>query len=79
MDIVNRGMGAKDGGLILCSNAPGLRIFAELKSEPWATQQKQAGNDLDESFKNAVDMGFNGTWIFTFKSPFYLWLLENLY
>ena len=54
-------------------------VYTPVYPEPWATQQKQAGNDLDESFKNAVDMGFNGTWVFTFKSPFYLWLLENLY
>jgi len=54
-------------------------IYTPVYPEPWASQQKQAGNDLAENFKNAVDMGFNGTWIFTFKSPFYLWLLENLY
>ena len=47
--------------------------------EPWATQQREAGNDLRESFKNVTQMGHNGTWRFKFESPFYMWLLENLY
>lgn len=47
--------------------------------EPWATQQKTAGNELPKSLKNVTEMGHNGTWRFTFSSPFYMWLLENLY
>jgi hypothetical protein len=47
--------------------------------EPWATQQREAGNDLKDSFKNVTQMGFNGVWKFRFASPFYMWLLENLY
>jgi hypothetical protein len=47
--------------------------------EPWATQQRKAGSELKESFKNVTSMGHNGTWRFTFASPFYMWLLENLY
>ena len=47
--------------------------------EPWATQQRQNGNNLEESFKNASRLGHNGTWKLTFQSPFYMWLLENLY
>lgn len=47
--------------------------------EPWATQQRESGNDLKDSFKNVTKMGFNGTWRFNFSSPFYMWLLENLY
>ena len=54
-------------------------VYTPVYPEPWATQQKQAGNDLRKSYKNAVDIGFNGDWILTFKSPFYLWLLDNLY
>ena len=34
---------------------------------------------LPETFKNVTKMGHNGTWTFTFSSPFYMWLLENLY
>ena len=47
--------------------------------EPWATQQRESGQDLKDSFKNVTQMGFNGQWKFTFSSPFYMWLLENLY
>jgi hypothetical protein len=47
--------------------------------EPWASQQRQAGSELTESFKNVTSMGHDGTWRFTFTSPFYMWLLENLY
>ena len=47
--------------------------------EPWATQQAEAGNKLPETLKNVSQMGHNGTWTFTFTSPFYMWLLENLY
>jgi len=47
--------------------------------EPWATQQRESGNDLKDSFKNVTKMGFNGTWSLRFESPFYMWLLENLY
>ena len=47
--------------------------------EPWATQQAEAGNKLPETLKNVTQMGHNGTWTFSFSSPFYMWLLENLY
>ena len=47
--------------------------------EPWASQQRQAGNALPESFKNATILGHNGRWELGFTSPFYMWLLENLY
>ena len=47
--------------------------------EPWATQQKKQGHELKASFTNVTQMGHNGTWTFGFTSPFYMWLLENLY
>ena len=47
--------------------------------EPWASQQRSAGAELQEEFKNVTQMGHNGTWSFKFESPFYMWLLENLY
>jgi len=47
--------------------------------EPWATQQAHLGVKLPESLKNVTRMGHNGTWSFEFGSPFYMWLLENLY
>ena len=47
--------------------------------EPWATQQRDAGHELPYTFKNATIIGHNGSWTFNFSSPFYMWLLENLY
>ena len=54
-------------------------IYTPNYPEPWATQQRESGQDLKESFKNVTIIGHNGTWSFRFKSPFYMWLLENLY
>ena len=53
--------------------------YTPIYPEPWATQQRESGQDLKDSFKNVTKMGFNGTWRFKFISPFYMWLLENLY
>lgn len=47
--------------------------------QPWAKQQAELGNKLPETLKNVTQMGHNGTWSMSFASPFYMWLLENLY
>ncbi len=47
--------------------------------EPWAKQQRESGNNLRDSFKNVTKMGHDGEWRLKFESPFYMWLLENLY
>ena len=54
-------------------------LYTPKYPEPWATQQAESGNELKESFTNVTRMGFNGEWKFTFTTPFYMWLLENLY
>ena len=54
-------------------------VYTPKYPEPWATQQKDAGVELKESFTNVTQIGHNGEWRFTFSSPFYMWLLENLY
>ena len=54
-------------------------VYTPHYPEPWATQQRESGHDLKDSFKNVTRMGWNGEWVFTFKSPFYMWLLDNLY
>ena len=54
-------------------------VYTPVYPEPWATQQRQAGIELQESFKNVTSMGHNGVWDFKFEAPFYMWLLENLY
>ena len=54
-------------------------VYTPKYPEPWATQQRESGQDLKDSFKNVTQMGFNGTWSLKFTSPFYMWMLENLY
>ena len=54
-------------------------VYTPEYPEPWATQQREAGVELQESFKNVTRMGHNGKWVFKLESPFYMWLLENLY
>ena len=54
-------------------------VYEPQYPEPWATQQQQAGKELPESFKNVTTIGHNGRWELGFESPFYMWLLENLY
>jgi len=54
-------------------------VYSPEYAEPWASQQKLAGIELPETFKNVTQMGHNGEWRFSFKSTFYMWLLENLY
>ena len=54
-------------------------VYTPQYPEPWATQQREAGFELQHSFKNATKMGHDGEWRLVFASPFYMWLLENLY
>ena len=54
-------------------------VYTPKYPEPWATQQANAGVELPKSFTNVTSMGHNGTWQLTFETPFYMWLLENLY
>jgi hypothetical protein len=54
-------------------------VYTPEYAEPWATQQREAGVDLPKTLKNVTQMGHNGTWSLGFSSPFYIWLLENLY
>jgi len=54
-------------------------LYTPKYPEPWASEQAAAGNKLPESFKNVTAMGHNGRWELDFTSPFYMWLLENLY
>ena len=53
--------------------------YTPIYPEPWASQQREAGNELKASFKNVTRMGHNGEWKLPFECPFYMWLLENLY
>jgi hypothetical protein len=44
--------------------------------EPWATEQKEAGVELENPVHGEYIFGHNGTWEFEFGSLFYQWLLE---
>ena len=54
-------------------------VYTPRYPELWAQQQRSQGIKLQETFKNVTAMGHNGEWKFKFESPFYMWLLENLY
>jgi len=54
-------------------------LYTPKYPEPWATQMAESGKELRESFTNVTQMGHDGEWKFTFITPFYMWLLENLY
>lgn len=54
-------------------------VYKPKYPEPWFSDQKKQGHEHPESFKNVTQMGHNGTWTLAFESPFYMWLLENLY
>jgi len=54
-------------------------VYSPEYPEPWASQQTAAGFNLPKELKNVTEMGHNGTWTLKFSSPFYMWLLENLY
>tara|TARA_B100001564_G_C20562794_1_gene634541 strand:- start:340 stop:822 length:483 start_codon:yes stop_codon:yes gene_type:complete len=54
-------------------------VYTPEYPEPWASEQIKDGGELPKTIKNVTIMGHNGEWKFTFTSPFYMWLLENLY
>jgi len=44
--------------------------------EPWATEQKEAGVELENPVHGEYIFGHNGTWEFEFGSLFYQWLID---
>ena len=43
------------------------------------TKTEFVGDDASRPvLDKCVNFGWNGTWTFTFESPFYIWLLENI-
>tara|TARA_B100001057_G_C22555556_1_gene835154 strand:+ start:303 stop:785 length:483 start_codon:yes stop_codon:yes gene_type:complete len=54
-------------------------VYTPQYPQPWHSQQIEAGHPPEKTFKNVTAMGHNGTWTLAFESPFYMWLLENLY
>jgi hypothetical protein len=54
-------------------------IYKPKYPERWYEQQKTLGKAPPAEFNNCDNMGFNGEWTFGFQTPWYEWLLENLY
>jgi len=54
-------------------------VYTPTYPEPWASQQQQSGNQLAKTLKNVTQLGHDGKWSLQFGSPFYMWLLDNLY
>jgi hypothetical protein len=54
-------------------------IYTPQYPEPWASQQRDSDNEPPKTLKNVTAMGHDGEWRLIFTSPFYMWLLENLY
>lgn len=46
--------------------------------EPWASEQRALGIELEELVPAETCWGHNGTWSLTFSSPFYKFLFKNL-
>lgn len=48
--------------------------------EPWATQQKNAGQELPESLVAHTYLGWNGIWMLDFEIPVFTWIhqIEDL-
>ena len=48
--------------------------------EPWATEQREMGIDLESELRNTDYLGWNGTWTLPFSCPVFTWIhrIENL-
>jgi hypothetical protein len=44
--------------------------------EPWATEQRAAGNILEDKAIGVTTFGHNGTWYLDFTSPFYVFIMK---
>lgn len=61
------------GGLIYnCKYKPAY-------NSDWLEEQRQLGNEVPEIIEGHASIGHNGEWYFEFDTPYYMWLLENLY
>ena len=54
-------------------------VYTPEYSRKWYEENLIKGTTLPHSYKNSKDLGYNGLWNFEFSSPFYMWLLDNLY
>jgi hypothetical protein len=50
----------------------------DLDQIPWRLSDYYPNHRPEQSIKNCVNLGWNGTWELRWTNPFYIWLLENL-
>ena len=53
--------------------------FTPFYDGKWYKQELAEGRTPPKKIKQIRDLGYNGVWDFHFRTPFYQWLLENLY
>ena len=53
-------------------------IYTPEYPEPWASQQKELGIQLEPQVKGELLFGHNGTWTFDFSSPFYMFMVDRI-
>lgn len=54
-------------------------IYSPSYPEPWASQQKKLGKNLNATIKSATYLGWNGKWTLTYSAPIFTWIhkVEN--
>ena len=55
-----------------------LSDYQPVYPERYKAEVFRRGENLPDSVKNCVNLGWNGKWVLPFTSPFYIWLLENI-
>lgn len=55
-----------------------LSDYQPVYPERYKAEVFRRGDNLPDSVKNCVNLGWNGKWVLPFTSPFYIWLLENI-
>jgi hypothetical protein len=53
-------------------------IYKPIYPNEYKLEMLEAGQELPDTIKNCVNLGWNGQWTLPFTSPFYIWLLENI-
>ena len=54
-------------------------VYTPEYDKKYHEQQVQEGKTPPETIKQTKCLGHNGVWNIRFTSPFYMWMLENLY
>jgi len=50
--------------------------YSPIYPEPWATQQREQGIELEENVIGETWFGHDGTWTLDFSSPFYMYMFN---